>query len=111
MTHFRLLRAFNDEKLRGYAGVRARLGRNSLPHFAGDSMAERVMRELAHERALPTKEAVEAFERAVDEITAATTRLLRALVTTAPPKNREVEAAKARERAKKRYSPASRAMQ
>jgi hypothetical protein len=44
-----------------------------------------------------------AFARAVDEVTAATQRLLDELVTTAAPKNREVEAAKARERAALRY--------
>jgi hypothetical protein len=44
-----------------------------------------------------------AFARAVDEVTEATRRLLDELVTTAPPKNREVEAAKARERAELRY--------
>ena len=62
MTDFRLLRVFNDEKLRGYAGAKVRIGRNSLPFFAGDTLAERLVRELAHERALPIKEVVEAFE-------------------------------------------------
>jgi hypothetical protein len=37
-----------------------------------------------------------AFERAVEGVTAASTRLLDELVTTAPPKNREAEAAKKR---------------
>ncbi|HLU58350.1 MAG TPA: DUF2277 domain-containing protein [Pseudonocardia sp.] len=45
-----------------------------------------------------------AFARAVDAVTEATQRLLDELVTTAPPKNREVEAAKARERAALRYA-------
>ncbi|HTJ59312.1 MAG TPA: DUF2277 domain-containing protein [Devosiaceae bacterium] len=44
-----------------------------------------------------------AFEHAVDEVTAAARKLLDALETTSPPRNREVEAAKARERAKLRY--------
>ena len=44
-----------------------------------------------------------AFDRAVEEVAAATRRLLDALVTTAPPKDREVEAAKARARAAVRY--------
>ena len=61
-TDFRLLRAFNDEKLRGYARTRTRIGRNTLPHFAGDSLADQIVRELAHERALPIKEVTEAFE-------------------------------------------------
>jgi len=44
-----------------------------------------------------------AFERAVADVAAASARLLESLVTTAPPKDREVEAAKARERAAARY--------
>jgi hypothetical protein len=46
----------------------------------------------------------EAFDRAVHEIAHATQHLLDDLVTTAPPKNREVEAAKARARAAERYA-------
>jgi hypothetical protein len=45
-----------------------------------------------------------AFDRAVAAVTAATEELLAKLVTTAPPKDREIEAAKARERAQKRYA-------
>ncbi|MEV6304831.1 DUF2277 domain-containing protein [Actinoplanes sp. NPDC051861] len=45
-----------------------------------------------------------AFDRAVAAVTAATAELLAELVTAAPPKNREVEAAKARARAEKRYA-------
>ena len=44
-----------------------------------------------------------AFERAVAEVTATTRRLLEELTTSAPPKDREVEAAKARARAAVRY--------
>jgi hypothetical protein len=44
-----------------------------------------------------------AFERAVAAVEQATRELLDSLVTTAPPKDREVEAAKARERAAVRY--------
>ena len=44
-----------------------------------------------------------AFDRAVAEVAHATRHLLEDLVTTAPPKDREVEAAKARERARLRY--------
>ena len=47
-----------------------------------------------------------AFERAVEEVAAASTRLLDELVTAAPPKDREVEAAKARARAAERYAAA-----
>ncbi|HWO51453.1 MAG TPA: DUF2277 domain-containing protein [Ornithinibacter sp.] len=45
----------------------------------------------------------EAFDRAVEEVAHVTAHLLRALVTTAPPKDREVEAAKARARSAERY--------
>ncbi len=51
----------------------------------------------------PSRVNAEAFDRAVEEITEVSARLLDALVTTAPPKDREVEAAKARERAALRY--------
>ncbi|MDX8052841.1 DUF2277 domain-containing protein [Lentzea sp. BCCO 10_0798] len=44
-----------------------------------------------------------AFDRAVAAVAAATQELLDALVTTAPPKDREVEAAKAKARAAERY--------
>ena len=52
----------------------------------------------------PSRANAEAFDRAVEEVAAATTRLLDSLVTTAPPKDREVEAAKARARAADRYA-------
>jgi hypothetical protein len=55
----------------------------------------------------PSKANEEAFERAVDEVTAASSRLLEALTTSAAPKDREVEAARARERAAKRYGTAA----
>src|SRR5947208_1989187 len=45
-----------------------------------------------------------AFDRAVVAVAAATNELLADLITTAPPKDREVEAAKARARAEKRYA-------
>jgi hypothetical protein len=45
-----------------------------------------------------------AFERAVEEVAAASMRLLSELVTSAPPKDREAEAAKARARAAQRYA-------
>ena len=47
-----------------------------------------------------------AFDAAVHEVAHVTRHLLDALVTTAPPKNRETEAIKARERAAKRYASA-----
>jgi hypothetical protein len=45
-----------------------------------------------------------AFEAAIEAVTAATTTLLAQLTTSAPPKNREVEAARARERSAQRYA-------
>ncbi|HEU5210144.1 MAG TPA: DUF2277 domain-containing protein [Longimicrobiales bacterium] len=54
----------------------------------------------------PSQANQDAFDRAVDEVAAATRRLLDSLVTNAPPKDREVEAMRARERAAKRYGAA-----
>ena len=52
----------------------------------------------------PSRANEEAFNRAVDAITAATTRLLDELVSTAPPKDREREAEKRRARSAQRYA-------
>jgi hypothetical protein len=52
----------------------------------------------------PSKANEAAFNRAVEAVAAATTRLLDELVSSAPPKNREVEAAKARARSAQRYA-------
>src|SRR3954471_14155968 len=52
----------------------------------------------------PSQANAEAFERAVDAVTAASRELLGALTTAAPPKDREAEAAKARARAQQRYA-------
>jgi len=51
----------------------------------------------------PSKANEATFLAAVDEIAAVSTRLLHSLETTAPPKNREEEAAKARARAAERF--------
>jgi hypothetical protein len=51
----------------------------------------------------PSRANEAAFERAVDEVTNAAHRLLHSLTTTAPPRNREKEARKARERAIARF--------
>ena len=55
----------------------------------------------------PSQANQEAFDRAVHEIAHITQHLLDDLVTNAPPKDREVEAAKARERSAKRFPQAS----
>jgi hypothetical protein len=52
----------------------------------------------------PSRTNAAAFERAVEAVAAATQQLLDELVTTAPPKDRVVEAAKARARAAARYA-------
>ena len=52
----------------------------------------------------PSQANAEAFERAVDAVAEVSGRLLGELVTAAPPKDREVEAAKARARAAERYA-------
>ena len=54
----------------------------------------------------PSRPNEEAFERAVDEVAEASRRLLDQLVTTAAPKDRDVEAARARARAEKRFAAA-----
>ena len=54
--------------------------------------------------AQPSRANEAAFARAVDEVTDAARRLLEALETASPAKNREAEAAKARERAKERFA-------
>jgi hypothetical protein len=51
----------------------------------------------------PSKANEAAFLAAIDEVAAASTRLLDSLQTTAPPKNREEEAAKAKARAAERF--------
>jgi hypothetical protein len=54
----------------------------------------------------PSRANAEAFERAVHDVAEVTARLLGELVTSAPPKDREVEAAKRRARAEQRFATA-----
>lgn len=54
----------------------------------------------------PSKANEEVFDRAVDDIAATVSRLLHALTTSAPPRDRETEAAKARARAARRFGTA-----
>ena len=51
----------------------------------------------------PSKTNEAAFNQAVEEVSAVARELLQSLVTNAPPRNREVEAAKARERSSNRF--------
>jgi hypothetical protein len=53
--------------------------------------------------ARPSRANETAFNSAVEEVTAAATRLIHSLTTAAPPRNREEEARKAHERALKRF--------
>ena len=54
----------------------------------------------------PSKTNEEAFNRAVEQVTLAAHELLHSLVTNAPPRDRDVEAIKARERSAKRFGSA-----
>ena len=54
--------------------------------------------------ARPSRANEAAFDRAVDEVTAAAQRLIHSLQTNAPPRNRDEEARKARERSVKRFA-------
>ena len=51
----------------------------------------------------PSQANVEPFERAIEDVTRVAAALISALVTNAPPRDRDVEAAKARARAAKRF--------
>lgn len=57
---------------------------------------------------VPSKANEAAFERAVEEVAATARVLIASLVTTAPPRDREVEAARARARSAERFGPAVR---
>jgi hypothetical protein len=73
---------------------------NLAPPATSDEVADAALqyvRKLAGTRK-PSRANTEAFDRAVSEITASTQRLLDSLVTTAPARDRETEAAKARAR-------------
>ena len=52
----------------------------------------------------PSRANEAAFQRAVEEVTESAQRLIRSLTTSAPPRNREEEARKARERAQERFA-------
>jgi hypothetical protein len=52
----------------------------------------------------PSRANEDAFNRAIEEVTAAAERLIGSLTTTAPPRNREEEARKAQERSRERFA-------
>ena len=55
----------------------------------------------------PSQTNAEVFERAIDEVAATTSRLMQSLVTSSPPRDREVEAERRRARAVARFGTAS----
>lgn len=56
---------------------------------------------------LPSQANRQAFDRAVDEVAATARTLIASLVTHAPPRNRELEAERARQRSMERFGPRS----
>jgi hypothetical protein len=68
-----------------------------------EAAAEQYVRKISG-ASKPSKANEAAFQGAVAEVTAASKRLLASLVTSAPPRDREVEAAKARARAAARFA-------
>lgn len=72
-------------------------------HDEVDAAALQYVRKISG-AAKPSQANAEAFDRAVAAVAAATRELLDGLTSTAPPKDREVEAAKARARAELRYA-------
>ena len=67
------------------------------------SAAEQYVRKISG-FSKPSQANAEAFERAIEEVAEVSARLLGALVTNAPPTDREVEAARARARAAERFA-------
>ncbi|MGH1561960.1 DUF2277 domain-containing protein [Mumia sp. DW29H23] len=79
---------------------------NFEPHATDDEIEAAALQYVRKVSGMnkPSKANAEAFDRAVHEIAHITQHLLGDLVTQAPPKDREVEAEKARARAAKRYA-------
>jgi hypothetical protein len=98
---------------RGYAVVTMCRNIRTLHNFEPPATSEEIQASaLQYVRKVsgstkPSQANEAAFDRAVEEVAAITTRLLGELVTNAPPKNREAEAAKARARAAERYGTAA----
>ncbi|MGC0272823.1 DUF2277 domain-containing protein [Pseudactinotalea sp. Z1739] len=82
---------------------------NFEPHATDDEVRAAALQYVRKVAGMtkPSQTNAEVFERAVDEIAHVTEHLLADLVTSAPPKNREVEAAKARARSVKRFGVAA----
>lgn len=82
---------------------------NFEPHATDDEVRAAALQYVRKVAGMtkPSQANAEVFERAVDEIAHVTEHLLADLVTSAPPKNREVEAAKAKARSVKRFGVAA----
>ncbi|MGC0252575.1 DUF2277 domain-containing protein [Pseudactinotalea sp. Z1748] len=82
---------------------------NFEPHATDDEVRAAALQYVRKVAGMtkPSQANAEVFERAVDEIAHVTEHLLADLVTSAPPKNREVEAAKAKARSAKRFGVAA----
>lgn len=82
---------------------------NFEPHATDDEVRAAALQYVRKVAGMtkPSQANAEVFERAVDEIAHVTEHLLADLVTSAPPKNREVEAAKAKARSAKRFGAAA----
>jgi hypothetical protein len=98
---------------RGYAVVTMCRNIRTLHNFEPPATSEEIQASaLQYVRKVsgstkPSQANEAAFDRAVEEVAAITARLLGELVTNAPTKNREAEAAKARARAAERYGTAA----
>ena len=107
-------RAVSKYRALGMSGYDRRMCRNihTLFNFEPSATDEEVRAaSLQYVRKIsgftkPSQANAEAFERAVEEVAAASRRLIDSLVTSAEPKDREVEAERARARAAKRYAAA-----
>jgi hypothetical protein len=73
------------------------------PEAPSNQIALQYVRKVSGATA-PSKANAAAFERAVDEVAAASRRLLASMVTSAPPKDRAVEAARAKARSAARFA-------
>ena len=81
---------------------------NFEPHATDDEVRDAALQYVRKISGFtkPSAANAEAFDRAVDAVAAATAELIGDLTTKAPPKDREVEAAKARARSAHRYQAA-----
>ena len=101
----RMIRELSTQREHGFLGVEQWFGNPTLmlQYWRSFEALERYAKNRSAQH-LPEWAA---FNRAVVEVEKASSRLLSSLVTAAPPKNREIEAAKAHARAERRFGPTS----